>query len=289
MTCRLLYTPLPFLDSLLYEFLQCRWLACGSKDTSNGCPGHAGTVSQHDRGCRTRRCSVNCAQHVVTSDPRSHHRSRPLSRIRPPHQGQGDRSASIRASCDTILNDVVACVCTGTSKGVAILKFKSVETAAACIEAHAVVDVDDGPVWLEFGFEHTSDDWHCRTCNSLNFHFRPQCFKCGTSKAPRGTLSHSGSHLLTAHGVVDKTTSSTSSTPSNFLNDGSEDVCPTPTKFLLIRGLDAMLDAQMLFEKLSVVDSEIVHVWLVRDRQTLRSRCFAFVQFSAVGVMAKVC
>lgn len=72
--------------------------------------------------------------------------------------------------------------------------------------------MNDCATWLEFGFEHSSDDWTCKKCKSINFQHRDICFKCSVSKNTTARISP--------------------------INDGRDDISIQPTRFLLIRNLD---------------------------------------------------
>jgi hypothetical protein len=147
----------------------------------------------------------------------------------------------------------------GQSKGLALIKFPSIDDAAAFLGAFPTFALPETTCWLDFGVEPHTDDWYCKTCNTLNYHWRTSCFKCQASK---GSLHR----------------------PSQ-LNDGSQDICegPIPTKFLLIRGLDESVNGTELFERCSEM-FKCQRVWLARDSQTYKARSFAFVEFSSEAV-----
>lgn len=105
----------------------------------------------------------------------------------------------------------------GVSKGLALIKFKSSEESTIFLKNHPVIEINDSSFWLEFGFEHSSDDWTCKHCRNINFKQRQACFKCLEPKFQK------------------------LQTP---INDGREDVSIQHTRFLLVRNLDESLSAQ---------------------------------------------
>lgn len=72
---------------------------------------------------------------------------------------------------------------------------------------------------------------------------------------------------------------------SSNVVDGSQDVCSTPTAFLLLRGLAAETDEKSLLDAFSAkIGAKVVRIWLVRDKQTRQSKGFAFAQFENAQV-----
>src|SRR5690606_6020777 len=110
--------------------------------------------------------------------------------------------------------------------------------------------IDGATCWVEFGVESHPDDWNCLACNFSNFHHRTSCHKCG--------------HKRTA----------------NVLNDGSEDISALPTPFILIRNLPEDLSESQIFQDCADM-SGLKAAWLARDKQTFKSRQFAFLQFDS--------
>ena len=106
----------------------------------------------------------------------------------------------------------------GLSKGIAIVRFKSFEDANSCLELHQIIEINDSPVWFEFGFEHSNADWICKSCQSINFQHRLVCFKCSSQKL-----------------IVKK-----------FTNDGREDISNQATRFILIRGFEDTLNSKLV-------------------------------------------
>lgn len=105
----------------------------------------------------------------------------------------------------------------GKSKGIALVKFKSVNEAIFFLESNPSIEFDEVLSWFEFGFEHSENDWTCKSCQNINFHTRQICFKCSL---PMKTDN------------------------SEPVNDGIDDISINPTRFLLIRNLDENLNAQ---------------------------------------------
>ena len=108
----------------------------------------------------------------------------------------------------------------GLSKGLALVKFKSLDDSTEFLNKHSVIEINETSIWLDFGFEHSSDDWTCKNCHSINFKQREICFKCSEPKFQ---------NLKWA------------------INDGRDDVSIQPTRFLLLRNLDEHLTAQKVY------------------------------------------
>ena len=113
-----------------------------------------------------------------------------------------------------ILSD---CLFVGKSKGIALVKFKTIDDSISFLKLYPVIEINGSSSWFEFGFEHSGDDWTCKFCHNINFHSREVCFKCSSSKP-----------VLFAPPI----------------NDGRDDVSTSPTRFLLMRNLDDYLTAQ---------------------------------------------
>lgn len=114
----------------------------------------------------------------------------------------------------------------GISKGIAIIKFNSIEYSKSFFEAHSTLEIDGSPAWIDFGFEHSSDDWTCKYCQNINFHGRDVCFKCSKVKF---------------------------STFNERSNVGNDDISNIPTRFLLIKNVDIDMTPQkvnLLFNNL---------------------------------------
>lgn len=70
------------------------------------------------------------------------------------------------------------------SKGLAMIKAESMQEAKfvyAQLSSNPLV-FEGLPTWVEYGVEQHPDDWNCKACSSLNFHWRHTCFKCQVSK-----------------------------------------------------------------------------------------------------------
>ncbi len=107
---------------------------------------------------------------------------------------------------------------------------------------------------MEFGVESHQDDWTCNACSYLNYHHRSTCHKCGWGKKS-----------------------------TKILNDGTEDTSHAPTPFLLLRGIDESLSESQLYEQYKEQTSLLKTVWLARDKQTFKSRSFAFLEYSNIA------
>lgn len=105
----------------------------------------------------------------------------------------------------------------GKSKGIAIIRFETVTESASFLELHPTIEIDEITTWFEFGFEHSEDDWTCKICHNINFRSREKCFKCSNPKL---------------------------ATQVKQISSGSDDISVNPTRFLLLRNLDAHLTAQ---------------------------------------------
>ena len=146
----------------------------------------------------------------------------------------------------------------------------SIEAAQFLLQTVPKLLIDNQMCWFEFGVEPHPDDWTCRACNSMNFHWRLACYKCQQPKESAGKDLKKGK-------VVGRP----------LVNDGQEDVClPTvPSRFLLIRGIDMTLEGNHIFDQFkSATDSTAIRIWMARDSQTYQSRGFAFVEFETPAV-----
>jgi RNA-binding protein 5/10 len=68
-------------------------------------------------------------------------------------------------------------------------------------------------------------------------------------------------------------------------NDGTRDIGDSPSQFLLVRGLDTMLQEESIAKGMAKLESEPKRVLLIRDRKTQVSWGFAFVEYQDVSVM----
>ncbi len=110
----------------------------------------------------------------------------------------------------------------GMGKGKALVKFKEELVAETFLADYPVIDVFDDPIWVERGFEHSENDWHCSGCKSLNFSHRESCFKC---RKPRKKFIEA---------------------PSSAILAGNDDISPVSSKFLLLQGLDQSLGSEQV-------------------------------------------
>jgi RNA recognition motif-containing protein len=67
-------------------------------------------------------------------------------------------------------------------------------------------------------------------------------------------------------------------------NDGTGDIGDSPSQFLLVRGLDTMLQEETIAKGMAKLGSEPKRVLLIRDRKTQVSWGFAFVEYQDVSV-----
>jgi len=67
-------------------------------------------------------------------------------------------------------------------------------------------------------------------------------------------------------------------------NDGTRDIGDSPSQFLLVRGLDTMLQGEAIAKGLAKLHSEPKRVLLIRDRKTKVSWGFAFAEYRDVSV-----
>lgn len=72
-------------------------------------------------------------------------------------------------------------------------------------------------------------------------------------------------------------------------NDGSGDVGDSPSQFLLVRGLDTMLEEETIASGMGKLESEPKRVLLIRDRKTNVSWGFAFIEYQDVSVCFLSC
>src|SRR5436190_22558475 len=67
-------------------------------------------------------------------------------------------------------------------------------------------------------------------------------------------------------------------------NDGTGDMGDSASQFLLVRGLDTMLQEETIAKGMAKLESEPKRVLLIRDRKTKVSWGFAFVEYRDVSV-----
>ena len=67
-------------------------------------------------------------------------------------------------------------------------------------------------------------------------------------------------------------------------NDGTGDIGDSPSQFLLVRGLDTMLQEETVAKGMAKLESEPKRVLLIRDRKTQVSWGFAFDEYQDVSV-----
>lgn len=99
----------------------------------------------------------------------------------------------------------------------AIIRFKTIDDSTSFLGSHPIIEINDASPWLEFGFEHSEDDWTCKYCHNINFQNRDVCFKCSKRR---------------------------SAAPVKLTNEGWDDISTNPTRFLLLRNIDDHLSAQ---------------------------------------------
>lgn len=63
--------------------------------------------------------------------------------------------------------------------GLALVKMRSHASATLLLEKHGIMEIENVPVWLEYGFEPSPDDWRCSKCDGKNQARRSKCFLCG--------------------------------------------------------------------------------------------------------------
>lgn len=118
----------------------------------------------------------------------------------------------------------------GASKGLASISCVDSNVALTLMRLSGSIRVDGQPVLLELAPERKTDDWNCKYCSILNYHWRMQCFKCLVPRnASAGPVST---------GLVEEKTSPP-------LLEGAADVSPVGTKFLLFQPLKDTTTAQM--------------------------------------------
>ncbi|KAL6505691.1 hypothetical protein OROHE_023070 [Orobanche hederae] len=175
----------------------------------------------------------------------------------------------------------------GISRGFAFIDFPSVGAAQTMMDrfGHEGLLVDDSKLFFEYsskptggasgslGIDTTSrsgysshrstmmpSDWMCTICGCVNFARRISCFQCNepkTEDAPPADM--------------------TSSNPTITCKRGEAG----PTHVLVVRGLDANADEEMLRYEFSK-HVPIKDLRLVRDKFTHVSRGFAFIHFHSV-------
>ena len=69
-------------------------------------------------------------------------------------------------------------------------------------------------------------------------------------------------------------------------NDGSGDVGTSPSQFLLVRGLDTMMQEETIAKGLEKLKAEPKRILLIRDRNTNISWGFAFVEYQDASVFS---
>jgi RNA-binding protein 5/10 len=67
-------------------------------------------------------------------------------------------------------------------------------------------------------------------------------------------------------------------------NDGSGDVGNSPSQFLLVRGLDTMMQEETIAQGLEKFEVDLKRILLIRDRNTNISWGFAFVEYQDSSV-----
>jgi len=76
----------------------------------------------------------------------------------------------------------------------------------------------------------------------------------------------------------------TQKTKAWVFNDGTGDIGEEPSQFLLVRGLDPILQEETIATGLQKLDVEPKRVLLIRDRKTKVSWGFAFIEYQDVSV-----
>lgn len=107
------------------------------------------------------------------------------------------------------------------------------EYAQSFLQFHSILDIEGSSCWIEYGFEHSSDDWTCKYCQSINFNYRDACFKCFKFKSNKF---------------------------EGQTNDGRDDVSNLPTRFLLISNLDSDMTPQKV--NLIIVNMNLKNILL---------------------------
>jgi len=146
----------------------------------------------------------------------------------------------------------------GESRGFAFADFANLEDAKAFMNyTNGVIVVDGCNVNLDYTKGNSKptvkeSDWICSGCNASNFARRRQCYMCQAQK--------------------------TSSTKPASEHD---DLNPCPV--IVIRGLDYSTTEQTLWNIFSNL-AKVKEIRLIKDKISLASRGFAFVEFFQVEV-----
>jgi hypothetical protein len=118
----------------------------------------------------------------------------------------------------------------------------------------------------------TLEDWKCDKveihsveCGCFNYERRAECFQCGSLRPSAETLADSSSASVSAVQII---------------NDGSFDISPFFTFFLLLRGLDILSSEKTIFG--AVVPFGPKRIFLMKKDG--RSLGFAFAEFADLTV-----
>lgn len=130
-------------------------------------------------------------------------------------------------------------------------------------------------VKFDYSYDNTSleselkDGWYCQYCQIQNYPRRQICFQCHISR--QGNNVYIPLILM----IILECEASV-----YYQNDGSKDVSPCSTSMILIRGLNTNTNEEAIYS--SMCYDGIIYptrIWLARDRNTLQSSGFAFIEY----------
>ncbi|BFZ64548.1 hypothetical protein YB2330_005695 [Saitoella coloradoensis] len=163
---------------------------------------------------------------------------------------------------------------TKESRCFAFAKFVSVEQARQYVEKHypyMTMGSNQHRIKIAYSRETRGEEqgWTCKSCETLNYSRREDCFKCNLAKTDsEGTL--------------------TRSLPSSIpINDGTRDSATSPSQFLLLRNLDPLTTEPLIARSITKLHTSATRILLVKDRATSVSWGFAFVEFKDVDEAKK--
>ncbi|RKP20152.1 hypothetical protein ROZALSC1DRAFT_21662 [Rozella allomycis CSF55] len=161
---------------------------------------------------------------------------------------------------------------TGFSKGYAFVKLSKIEDAVSVVDRHyeSPIILGGEPILLDYSAVNANNlDWTCQLCGAYNFERRDRCFKCFNEKE----VAISGNLPI--------------SMPDKTNNDGTNDINPYPSRFLLVRNISPTTKEPTIFKTFSMVNKEVIRVVLMKEMNTHCSMCYAFAEYPDHCVLMK--
>ncbi|KAL9645012.1 hypothetical protein ABK040_004505 [Willaertia magna] len=172
----------------------------------------------------------------------------------------------------------------GSSRGFGFIDFENIEDSKSLVEiTNGGMFVGNDYVELQYSHKNTSNqqqqetiykDWICGHCDTKNFSNRVYCYGCAL---PRDSESKE---------VITTKDEQMNNCGDQLLSNQSSEETSNPTVELIVRGLNVMTTESTLLNVFNQY-APVKTCRIIRDRATLISRQFGFVEFFSVDDATK--